>query len=111
MRIILHYKDCSLGELTYDGKNYIYNSLDGEKIALKKYCALIEYNLQSSKNLMSENLFPFIKENFINDNLQREDILQIVKKDAQNDFDFLVNLCKLNTDKFSFWISLEKIKR
>lgn len=101
----LFYKEFCLGELDYINDEYVYNSLEGEKLALAKYSAMIEYNLENSHNLKSEKIFPFFKTKFLDQIFARKDILEKIGTKSVNDFDILEKFCKLNFDKFGYYLS------
>ena len=105
MSVALYYKEFKLGILTYENNKFIYNSSIEESLALKKYVGLIDYNLTNSTNLKSDKLFRFFKINFIDIATKREDILEKFETKPKNDYEFLINLCKLSLDKFNFWIA------
>ena len=102
--INLFYKNYLLGTLDYKDGFYIYNSSSSEQECLKVYVGLIGYNLINSKNLKSEIIFPFFKKEFINKIFTRADILKKIGENFKNDYEILEKFCKLNIDKFSFWL-------
>lgn len=107
MSVILNYKDCKIGKLDFVNNKYIYSSLEGEKVALKKYVGLIDYDLSNSVNKESLVVFDFFREHFLEDIKKREDILNKIGKNVKNDYEILEKFCKLNFDKFGFWLSNE----
>ncbi len=103
--VVLYYKDYKLGILTRENGEYIYNSSLEEKEALSKFSGLILYNLANSENLKSKEIFPFFKTEFLDKVKVRNDILNKIGENSQNDYEILEKLCKLNFDKFNFWLS------
>lgn len=103
--IVLNYKDCKLGTLIYENGEYIYNSLDSEKVALEKYLGLVIYDLSNSNNKKSKKLFKFFKTEFLDNINQRPDILKKIGENSKNDYEILEKFCKLKCDKFNFWLS------
>ena len=104
--INLYYKDIKLGELDYQNGFYYYSSSSFEDLAFEKYVGLGAYNLRNSKNLKNKELFAFFKNEFINPTLKRPDILKKIGENSKNDYEILEKLCKLNFDKFNFWLSI-----
>ncbi len=105
MSVVLNYKEFKLGALDFKDNKYIYNSFESEKDALKKYDALIDYDLVSSKNKISDKLFDFFETNFVDNIKKRKDIFEKIGKNVKNDYEILEKFCKLNFDRFSFWLS------
>ena len=105
MSVILNYKDYKLGKLDFENNKYIYSSFQSEKDALEKDVGLVGYDLKNSKNKQSDVLFNFFKENFVDNIKKREDILSKIGKNAKNDYEILEKFCKLNFDRFGFWLS------
>lgn len=103
----LYYKEFCLGNLTYSDGKYFYSSSSEEKLALERYSALIEYNLEGSKNVESNILFPFFKNKFIDEIIVRKDILEKIGTKSADDFEILEKFCKLNFDKFGYYLKSE----
>lgn len=107
MSVILHYKEFSIGKLTFKNGVYFYTSLVDENKALEKYVGLVDYDLKNSKNKQSEVIFDFFDRHFVQKIKKREDILLKIQKNAKNDYEILEKFCKLNFDRFNFWLSNE----
>lgn len=105
MSITVHYKNYKLGVLSFENNLYVYNSLKEEQEVLKNYDALITYNLRNSKNLKSEELFKFFKEEFLDNIVIREDLMNKLGERCKNDYEILENFSKLKVDKFKYWLS------
>lgn len=103
--INLYYKEYKLGSLSYQNGYYVYNSSETEKEALKNYAGIINYNLQNSSNLKSKDIFSFFKTEFLDFINNRSDILKKIGENSKNDYEILEKFCKLNFDKFNFWLS------
>lgn len=103
--INLYYKEYKLGSLSYQNGYYIYNSSETEKEALKNYAGIINYNLQNSDNLKNKEIFSFFKTEFLDFINCRPDIFKKVGENSKNDYEILEKFCKLNFDKFNFWLS------
>lgn len=103
--INLYYKEFKLGVLSYENGYYIYNSSEEENKALKNYAGLVNYNLQNSKNIKSKEIFSFFKTEFLDFINVRPDILKKIGENSKNDYEILEKFCKLNFDKFNFWLS------
>lgn len=103
--IYLHYKEFKIGKLDFIDGIYVYNSLDEEKLALEKYYGMLEYDLINSINKKSINIFDFFANNFLKQIENRKDILEKIDNKDKNCYEILEKLCKLNLDKFGFWLS------
>lgn len=107
MSVILNYKEYKIGKLDFDSDKYIYSSLPQEKLALKNYVGLVDYDLIDSNNKKSNQIFDFFERHFVSVIKNREDILKKIGKNVKNDYEILEKFCKLNFDKFGFWLSNE----
>jgi len=88
MKIILHFKEITLGELTLEDDMFVYNSnSEGEK-EFKKYVTSSLYSLNNSDNLRSKDLFYEFSE-IVKNVRARADILSVANIE-QNDSDFAV---------------------
>lgn len=103
--LFLNYKEYKVGSLDFIDGTYVYNSLEDEEKALLKYSGMVDYDLSKSKNKSSKVLFPFFKRNFLYEIKNREDILNKIQIKDKNCYEILKKLCKLNLDKFKFWLS------
>lgn len=103
--IYLNYKEYKIGKLELLDNFYVYNSLSEETMALKKYVGLVDYNLKGSVNKISKKLFPFFVRNFLDEIKNRDDVLKKIGDKDKNCYEILQKLCKLNVDKFGFWLS------
>jgi len=103
--IYLNYKEFKIGKLEHINNVYVYNSLKDESLALKEYVGMLDYNLYNSINLKSDTLFSFFNNNFIKKVKDRNDILKKIDNKDKNCYEILKKLCKLNLDKFGFWLS------
>ncbi len=106
MTIALNYENYKLGELSFDGEEYCYNSfLEDESKAIEIYITMRLYNLRNSKDLRSKELFQIFRD-ILKDN-SRHDIYQEAEiKESDNDFEKLCKLAKLNLTKRLFYITL-----
>ena len=105
MSVILNYKEFQIGKLDFDNISYIYSSLPEEADALKKYVGLVDYDLKESKNKKCDKIFDFFDRHFLISIKKRKDILEKIGKNVKNDYEILEKFCKLNFDKFGFWLS------
>jgi len=103
--IYLNYKEFKIGKLEFVNGFYVYNSLEEEKLAKDKYVGMLDYNLSNSTNKTRKTLFPFFARNFLNEIKDRVDILKKINIKDENCYEILQKLCKLNLDKFGFWLS------
>ncbi len=105
MSVVLHYKDCVLGEIKPFLNEYSYSSLPGEKEAFEKYVGLFDYNLGGSVNRADEAVFEFFRVNFLENIRKREDILKKIGENGQNDYEILEKLSKLDFEETRYWLS------
>lgn len=103
--IYLNYKDFKIGKLEFKNDLYVYNSLENENYALQEFVGMLDYDLINSKNKTSKSLFAFFQRNFIDEIKDRKDILKKIDNKSKNCYEILEKLCKLNLDKFGFWLS------
>lgn len=108
--IILSYKDCDLGVLSFDGdkQEFVYNSfVENESEADKKYGIFESYFLEGSKNRRSKKLFSQFAE--IAGCLTRPDIVRLAKiEDEDNLFEKLEKLSRLQLNKSTYFIRYKK---
>lgn len=106
MKIILHFKEITLGELTKDGDEYVYNSnIEGES-AFKKYVTSNFYSLSGSNNLRSKELFSEFGK-IVESVRMRMDIMlsaKISKKD--DDFTVLKKFAFLSQNQDKYWVEV-----
>lgn len=103
--IYLNYQNYKLGKLEYINEEFIYNSLEDEKKALKNCVGLFDYDLVDSKNKKQKTLFSFFVNNFIEKIKDREDILKKINANDLNCYEILEKLSTINLDKFGYWLS------
>ena len=103
--IYLNYKEFKIGKLEFVNEHFIYNSLQEESLALEKYVGLVDYDLTKSENKSSKILFSFFVRHFLSEIKDRLDILKKIEINDENCYEILKKLCKLNLDKFNFWLS------
>lgn len=108
--IILSYKDCDLGVLSFDSEKqeFVYNSfVENENEADKKYFIFESYFLAGSKNRRSKKLFPQFGE--IAACLTRPDIIRLAKiEEDDNLFAKLEKLSRLQLSKMGYFIRYKK---
>lgn len=103
--LFLNYKEYKIGALDFVDGIFVYNSLEDEEKALSKYSGMVDYDLSNSKNKLSKVIFSFFKRNFLDEIKNRKDILNKIQIKDKNCYEILQKLCKLNLDKFKFWLS------
>lgn len=108
MKIVsLYFKDDKLGELTYDGKYYIYNSNIVGEVKVKKYPSFLLYQLENSKNRKSTTLFSVFDE-FRRNIINRRDILtRMGYEDGDDDFTLLYKYGHLSQNDFKYHLVSE----
>lgn len=108
MKVVLYFKSFRLGELTYDGNEFIYNSnVEGENSA-KGFPSMLLYGLENSRNLKSVRLFDVFKT--IKDNVAvRKDILTDIEyTEGDDDFTLLAKYGKVKQNDFKFHLVTEE---
>lgn len=106
MKIILHFRELTLGELTKEGDEYIYNSNAIGEEAFKKYATSSLYGLSGSNNLKSETLFEEF-DKIVKDVRARMDIM-LSAKISKNDDDYTVlkKFAFLPQNQDKYWIEV-----
>lgn len=106
MKIILHFKELTLGELTKEGAEYVYNSNKEGEEAFKKYATSSLYGLSESNNLRSETLFE-VFDKIVKDVRARMDIM-LSAKISKNDDDYTVlkKFAFLAQNQDKYWIEV-----
>lgn len=108
MKVVLYFKSFRLGELTFNGDEFIYNSnIEGENAA-KGFPSMLLYELENSVNVKSVRLFDVFKT--IRDNIAlRKDILADINYvDGDNDFILLAKYGKVKQNDFKFHLVTEE---
>lgn len=106
MKIKLHFKQLTLGELTKVGEEYIYNSNTKGEDAFKKYATSSLYSLMGSNDLRSETLFDEF-DKIVKDVRARVDIM-LSAKISKNDDDFTVlkKFAFLSQNQDKYWVEV-----
>lgn len=103
MKVILCYKECELGELTFTGGTYTFVPISGCELAKQRYAiprasSLLSGGIKKSNSLFGEYAY-FLK--LLQNNYIKSEANII---DGDSDFEKLVKISRLNLDRGSFYL-------
>ena len=108
MKIVLHFRQITLGDLKYDNGMYIYNSYEQGEREFASYLSYGLYGLQGSVNKASKELFSVFFD-MIKNIRQRRDILNSAHiEDNDHDYVALLKYGRLAQCQDKFWIEVKE---